>query len=222
MAIQTINVGSLANDGTGDDLREAFIKVNQNFQELDLRAADIDAENVGIGGFTVFKEKSGNTFRFRALQSDPLAPGTIDFRVSDDGNTLFLRSTQATLVFTDGTQTLTSNVSEPVIFQGAPGTGASVSVNNSTKTVQVSSLLVNENSPSVSATLNMRLNNIINVGTINGANISDIANVASLDFGGITNVISSILDYLVFTTDVDFGTITSPANVVLDEGLIVS
>ena len=31
MAIQTINVGNLANDGTGDDLREAFIKVNQNF-----------------------------------------------------------------------------------------------------------------------------------------------------------------------------------------------
>jgi hypothetical protein len=27
MAIQVINVGNLANDGTGDDLREAFIKV---------------------------------------------------------------------------------------------------------------------------------------------------------------------------------------------------
>jgi len=28
MAIQTINIGNIANDGTGDDLREAFIKVN--------------------------------------------------------------------------------------------------------------------------------------------------------------------------------------------------
>jgi hypothetical protein len=35
MAIQNINVGLAANDGTGDDLREAFIKINQNFQNLD-------------------------------------------------------------------------------------------------------------------------------------------------------------------------------------------
>ena len=27
MALQTINLGSVANDGTGDDLREAFDKV---------------------------------------------------------------------------------------------------------------------------------------------------------------------------------------------------
>ena len=37
MAIQTINIGTIANDGTGDDLREAFVKVNNNFAELDIR-----------------------------------------------------------------------------------------------------------------------------------------------------------------------------------------
>ena len=30
MANSVINIGTLANDGTGDDLREAFIKVNNN------------------------------------------------------------------------------------------------------------------------------------------------------------------------------------------------
>ena len=34
MANSIINIGTLANDGTGDDLREAFIKVNNNFSEL--------------------------------------------------------------------------------------------------------------------------------------------------------------------------------------------
>ena len=34
MAIQTINLGTYANDGTGDDLRTAFTKVNANFTEL--------------------------------------------------------------------------------------------------------------------------------------------------------------------------------------------
>ena len=33
--IQTINIGNLVNDGTGDDLRTAFEKVNSNFTNLD-------------------------------------------------------------------------------------------------------------------------------------------------------------------------------------------
>ena len=40
MTIQNINIGNIANDGTGDDLREAFRKVNENFDELDLRSIE--------------------------------------------------------------------------------------------------------------------------------------------------------------------------------------
>ena len=34
MAKQTINVGTASDDGTGDTLRAAFVKVNTNFTEL--------------------------------------------------------------------------------------------------------------------------------------------------------------------------------------------
>ena len=34
MAKQNINIGSTANDGTGDDLRTAGDKINDNFTEL--------------------------------------------------------------------------------------------------------------------------------------------------------------------------------------------
>lgn len=34
MAIQTINVGSSANSGGGDALRDAMIKINENFVEV--------------------------------------------------------------------------------------------------------------------------------------------------------------------------------------------
>ena len=34
MARQIINIGSTANDGTGDPLRTAFDKINDNFQEV--------------------------------------------------------------------------------------------------------------------------------------------------------------------------------------------
>jgi hypothetical protein len=35
MAIEIINVGSSPNDGNGDPIRDAFIKCNDNFDELD-------------------------------------------------------------------------------------------------------------------------------------------------------------------------------------------
>lgn len=34
MAQQTINIGAVANDGTGDQLRTAFDKINSNFTEV--------------------------------------------------------------------------------------------------------------------------------------------------------------------------------------------
>lgn len=49
MAIQLINIGNVANDGTGDDLREAFVKCNQNFEELDLLAEQSTVSNIGTG-----------------------------------------------------------------------------------------------------------------------------------------------------------------------------
>lgn len=46
MAIQTINLGNYANDGTGDDLRTAFEKVNANFVEVSSTAAIVDGRNL--------------------------------------------------------------------------------------------------------------------------------------------------------------------------------
>ena len=34
MAKQTVNIGTVANDGTGDQLRTAFDKLNDNFNEV--------------------------------------------------------------------------------------------------------------------------------------------------------------------------------------------
>ena len=58
MAVQLINIGNVANDGTGDDLREAFIKVNQNFEEIDLRDDEqTTVSNLGDTGEGVFAQK---------------------------------------------------------------------------------------------------------------------------------------------------------------------
>jgi len=68
MAIQTINIGGYANDGTGDDLRTAFEKVNANFTALSTDAAVNGAENVGTG-VGVYKGKNVATLQFKTLKS---------------------------------------------------------------------------------------------------------------------------------------------------------
>lgn len=50
MAKQVINIGTTANDGTGDPLRSAFDKINDNFTELyDDDAADVNSVNGATG-----------------------------------------------------------------------------------------------------------------------------------------------------------------------------
>ena len=76
MAKQTINIGTTANDGTGDTVRSAFDKVNDNFTELyDERlkgayaTATIDGSNnltvdFTKGALAVTLDKNISTFLF--------------------------------------------------------------------------------------------------------------------------------------------------------------
>ena len=66
MAKQTINIGTAPNDGTGDPLRTAFDKVNDNFTELYTDdAGDVDSVNGQTGVVT--------------LDTDDISEGTINF-----------------------------------------------------------------------------------------------------------------------------------------------
>ena len=65
MPIQTIDLGNYANDGTGDDLRTAFEKVNYNFSQLSQTTVN-NAANLGLGA-PVFANKNLETLNFRTL-----------------------------------------------------------------------------------------------------------------------------------------------------------
>lgn len=75
MTKQTINVGATANDRTGDSLRTAFNKVNENFTELYV-ALGLDNNGLNLGAFT---------FTGSVLSTDDSTNITIDRPVTVNG-----------------------------------------------------------------------------------------------------------------------------------------
>jgi len=53
MAKQIINIGSAANDGSGDPLRSAFDKINDNFNEVYTELGGASLSNISITGNTI-------------------------------------------------------------------------------------------------------------------------------------------------------------------------
>lgn len=70
MTIQTINLGNYANDGTGDDLRAAFTKVNANFALLGGTVTIADGANLGAGtGVFAQRNNTNAKLEFKTLTS---------------------------------------------------------------------------------------------------------------------------------------------------------
>ena len=68
MSIQYVNIGTNPNDGTGDDLRSAFLKVNDNFQLLATIGGETNyGTNLGGGSGQVYAGKTNESLNFRTL-----------------------------------------------------------------------------------------------------------------------------------------------------------
>lgn len=93
MAQQTINIGSSANDGTGDQLRTAFDKVNDNFDEV--YAAGPVGTNVSISSSTITSTQTNGSIT--------VAPtGTGNVTVDNDNVIISTSKTPATAVGASG------------------------------------------------------------------------------------------------------------------------
>ena len=78
MAKQTINVGTNQDDGTGDLLRAAFTKVNENFNEIYTELGGVSLSNISMSGSTISTDTSDSN-----LIIDPNGTGAIQL----NGNT---------------------------------------------------------------------------------------------------------------------------------------
>jgi len=232
MAVELINVGQVANDGSGDDLREAFIKINQNFEELDLRDDEqTTASNLGETGEGIFAQKINYDLQFKRL-----AAGT-DISLTADDNQIIIDADagiKSLTIDADSESIVQNNDSASIEIKG--GTGIKTSVDGDAiviDNISVTDLLSDPN-PRLGATLDAQDNDIINVNTVSGINVQSLIYgidireietkvndlVIDFDFGDIQQNIDSILEWLISSTDVDFGTIVTPDSRTIDLGLI--
>jgi hypothetical protein len=107
MPIQTINLGSYPNDGTGDDLRTAFQKVNNNFGILFGEAAISSAVNLGAGT-GVFAQKNNSTLN-------------LEFKT--------LTSTDSSVILTNTSNTVNLQAKTKLVSDTIPQLGATLDLN---------------------------------------------------------------------------------------------
>jgi len=106
MAQQILNVGTTANDGTGDTLREAMIKTNENFTEL--YASPLLASGISVSGNEITATRSNDDLILQAAGTGSVVAGALSFKGTS------ISSTDSTIVnineglVVDGTLTATS------------------------------------------------------------------------------------------------------------------
>ena len=239
MALQTINLGSVANDGTGDDLREAFEKVIFNFSELDARTPEATTvTNLGTGE-GLYASKNDAELQFKSLV------GGNNVVLSSDSNELTIDVdagvTQFVIAADSGSLTVVENTTVNI----AGGTLISTARSGSTITINSSALanVEQDTSPRLGGNLNANGYNLGSVGSIDATTVSGLFNgnltglvhgidirdlneyreaENSWDFGGVAPTsVNNLWDFLFATVNVDFGSIAgNNVNVSLDLGSI--
>ena len=146
MAKQTIGIGTSANDGTGDPLRDAFDKVNDNFDEVYSAFTFASnnatvANNVLIGNSTVNSVANSTT-------------------VSISNSTSEVTATSGSLLVGNSTVNTTSNSSTIVVSNSTSSITVSegtIAVGNSTVNTTANSSLVNATSVTVNSNTGLTL-----------------------------------------------------------------
>ena len=231
MAIQSINIGNIANDGTGDDLREAFIKVNNNFSELNnnVTAIETDGENLGTGQ-EIFAQKSDNKLQFKTIlagQGITLSPGGSTLSITADSGV-----TQVILISDDGSKIIPGGASSVNMF-GGQNIDTQVENGNFKIKINGSNLVAQDTSPTLGGDLNGNAKNISSVNTMSAVTFNgsleglvygiDIRALpgTGFDYGGIEVTASNAIEFFLLNTDQDFGTITSPSDINVNLGTLV-
>jgi hypothetical protein len=238
MALQLINIGFAANDGTGDDLREAFIKVNNNFEELELRDyEETSAVNLGPTGEGVFANIVNYQLQFKKL----VAGNDISLTATDTSITIDANG-GLKIVTVNADSGFPIELTEDAVLNVVGGNDIVTRVVGGNLVIDYDGLseLAGDTSPQLSADLDGQGFDLTNIGNIDAAQVtgSFVGNLTGLvygvdirtisqyftnywDFGVIDATYSNVVDWLIADTNFDFGPMTNPTMRTIDGGSFI-
>jgi len=233
MAQQTLNIGSNANDGTGDTLRAAMEKVNTNFTELyasPLFSGDLSFSGNNISATRtnddiVFVPAGAGSVTFPAIKiNDNNIEGTrsndnINLVPSGTGSVIFgAIKIKGTTLSSDDSASI--NVNDGLIVDGTINVSGAATLSGATNlgsTLAVPSGLTTLSTLSVTSTTNLTTTNIDNL-TIQDNTISSSSNAdINLTPGGTGAVVvnSLTVDSNINITDNEIKTTQSNSDLVI-------
>jgi len=224
--LQNINVGNIANDGSGDDLREAFIKVNNNLLYLENATLEplVEGNNLGGSGEGIYASKDPNTLNFKEL----IGGNNVSLSSNNDSITINSEGgiSDILIMVDDGHVTLDNSgdsVPQLDLFGGSLINTRPVMPNRIFIDLEDRGILAYDQEPALSSSLEANSKNINNAGTITADLFQgpirgtvydvDIRNINEYfdnnwEFGAIVpKQITSYIEYLTLTTDLDLGSI---------------
>lgn len=234
VSLETINIGTIANDGTGDDLRQAMVKINNNFTALnDGIETSLSATNIGTAGQGVFAQRSDNELQFKKL----VAGSRITLSSDNESITITADNAISQLISTTDSGSLVVSGSSGVLpIYGGEGINTRVESDSIYVDLDVTEIVSRDASPALSADLNAQENDIDNAGTITADSFVgpltglvydfDVRTlqpyVEGFDFGEFRPVYTNSLDFILAQSDVDFGSIVGAgvSQVIVDLGSI--
>lgn len=116
MAISEINVGAIPNDGTGDSIRDAFVKANNNFAFLDEARLNLTTGNLTASG-NISLTASSASYWIGDFYLNGIQIATV--------GTLFSGGNVANQTLFQSALPSTSNVTGAVVITGGLGIGGS-------------------------------------------------------------------------------------------------
>lgn len=233
MAINYIDVGIVANDGTGDSLREAMIKINDNFEEIDLRVVEETIiANAGDFGTGIYKGKIDGENQFKRI----VAGQNVTLTNADNYITINAAESLDQLVVISDSGSITVERGQTLGIKGGEGINTEVNGQQVILNLDTTGIVSQDTSPLLSANLEANNKNITGANTITATTFRgafegtiwgyDVRTFGSyfqgFDFGGLRPTYNNAIELILGNTDVDFETIVPPppSGIIVDLGII--
>ena len=243
--LTVVDVGDVANDGTGDDLRDAFIKINAAFDyvgnELGFPAT---GANIGNFGSEIFKEQVDGQLRFRKVQAtsglsvsvvndslvvvfNPTSAVSFNNQNITGANGIFATSLSSTTLSTTTVSAATVAASNGFTGNVTGNVAGNVTGNlTGNVTGNVAGNLTGNVTGNVAGNLTGNVTGNVTglIRTYLEAPYTDVTDlerrINTLDYGVIRPVFMNPITYILHIIGTDMGTINNPSDFDLDAGTI--